>query len=113
MRNLKEQLQDYLKGYMVDAEHFDIEDFRVNYPTALDIELTQTLLIREELERHRGLLSLDEKELLNKADKKFLQLWEEIKTFKTENPHVKLAIAVLSELVKVIGVNKKQPVKIA
>jgi len=109
MRNLKEQLQDYLKGYMVDAEHFDIEDFRVNYPTALDIELTQTLLIREELERHRGLLSLDEKELLNKADKKFLQLWEEIKTFKTENPHVKLAIAVLSELVNVVRLSQEQP----
>jgi hypothetical protein len=29
MKSLKKQLQDYLKGYMVDAEHFSIEDFKM------------------------------------------------------------------------------------
>lgn len=111
MRSLKKQLQDYLKGYMVDAEHFSIEDFKVNYPTALDIELTQTLLMREDIEKHKALLTPDERRHLSEADQKFLQLWENVKALKAENPHVKLAIAVLSELVKVIGANKKQPVK--
>jgi hypothetical protein len=87
-----------------------VEDFKVKHPTALDIELTQTLLIREDLEKHKGLLSFDEKELLNKADEKFLELWDKIRDFKTENPHVRLAIGILSELIDVVRLSK-QPAK--
>jgi len=111
MKNLRKQLQDYLKSYLIDAEHFDIEDFKVNHPTALDIELTQTLLLRETLEENKNQFSLDERELLNKADKKFLQLWRKVRTLETDNPHVRLAIGVLSDLVSVITSPQKQPTK--
>lgn len=109
MKNLKRQLQDYLKGYMADAKHFSIEDFKVNYPTALDIELTQTLLMREDIEKHKILLTPDERRHLSEADQEFLQLWENVKHLRTENPHVKLAIGVLSELVELLKKDEKQP----
>lgn len=111
MKNLRKQLQDYLKSYVVDAEHFDIEDFKVNHPTALDIELTQTLLLRETLEENKNQFSSDERKLLNEADKKFLQLWEKVRSLETNNPHVKLAIGVLSDLVSVITSSQRQPTR--
>jgi hypothetical protein len=111
MKNLRKQLQDYLKSYVVDAEHFDIEDFKVNHPTALDIELTQTLLLRETLEENKNQFSSDERKLLNEADMKFLQLWEKVRSLETNNPHVKLAIGVLSDLVSVITSSQRQPTR--
>ncbi|WP_243694536.1 hypothetical protein [Aquifex aeolicus] len=107
MKTLEKSLEDSLKIYVSEALYTDIEDFKVDYPTALDFELTQVLLIREDLAKNKENIPQQLLDEIRQADKRYLDLYEQVKDLKTKNPHIQVAIKVLKALVELI---KTEPI---
>jgi len=103
MRTLEKRLEECLRVYVSEAECTSKEDFEVDYPTAIDIELINALLARRELKEFEI-----PKEVLPKikeADEKFLRLYEQVRHTKSDNPAIKIAIEVLKDIVSEIKEN--------
>ena len=102
MKVLDKKLKGLVKDYERDANYLSVEDFLTEGPTALDIELTHTLLLRKELSSVAQEIPKELKDRVKRSDRKMIEVWERIKNAKVKNLHAKVAISTLEEIIKEI-----------
>lgn len=99
MKNLRQKLKEDLKYYVVGSKNFSKEDI-IEIP-GFDFDFNWLALKRERLEKNKSLLTSDERRILEEADLRFIELWEQVKNEEPLILHNKIAKSFLEDIVKI------------
>lgn len=99
MRNLKQRLREYLRLYEIRSRRITAD--RIIDDPGIDYDMNEAAFFRQDLERHKHLLTPEELVTLEEADKNFLATWEKIKGTEPKTPYNKIAKAFLEDIVEI------------
>ena len=106
MKNLRQKLREYLRLYRIRSESFTPEEI-IEDP-GIDYAMNESALFRQDLEKHRHLLTPEEVAVLEEADRSFLATWEKVKETEPKTPYNRIAKAFLEDIARLA---QKQPAR--
>jgi len=106
MKGLKPRLREYLRLYEIRSRRMTAD--RIIGDPGIDYAMNESALFRQDLEKHKHLLTPEELAVLEEADRNFLATWEKVKDVEPETPYNRIAKAFLEDIVKLA---QKQPTK--
>jgi len=104
MKNIRQRLKEYLRLYRIRSRRMTVD--RIIGDPGIDYAMNESALFRQDLEKHKHLLTPEELAVLREADKNFLATWEKVKDVEPKTPYNRIAKAFLEDIVKLA---QKQP----
>ena len=99
MKSLKPRLREYLRLYKIRSRRMTAD--RIISDPGIDYAMNESALFRQDLEKHKHLLTPEELAVLEEADRNFLATWEKLKDVEPNTPYNRIAKAFLEDIAEI------------
>lgn len=92
-------MKEYLRLYEIRSRRITAD--RIIDDPGIDYDMNEATSFRQDLEKHKHLLTPEELATLEEADRNFLATWEKVKDIEPKTPYNKIAKAFLEDIAEI------------